>query len=265
MAQKNSRGTLVFVGLGLNDDGSIAVRGLREMKSADVVFAESYTSALAHGSIERLGKRTSKEITILDRIAIEDGKIVLDACTDKKVALLIAGDPMTATTHIDLRLRAEKDGIRTSVVHGSSALTAVPGILGLQHYKFGRATTVPFPQEGFSPTSPYDVISENLSRGLHTLVLLDIDAENSRYMTANEGMHSLMDMERRVARGSINANTLICVVARAGSDDCLARAGRLGDLMDENFGPTLHTLVVPGKLHFMEEESLVAFAGLTKS
>ena len=265
MAHEYPRGTLVFVGLGLNDDGGISVRGLKELESADVVFAESYTSALTQGSIERLAQRTSKEITTLDRTAVEDGKAVLDACVGKKVALLIAGDPMTATTHIDLRLRAQRSGIRTCVVHGSSALTAVPGILGLQHYKFGRTTTVPFPQEGYSPTSPYEVVSENLSRGLHTLVLLDIDAENSRYMTANEGMHSLMDMERRVAKGILSAGTLICVVARAGSDDCLARAGRLNDMVNEDFGPTLHTIVVPGKLHFMEEESLEAFAGLTKT
>jgi diphthine synthase len=29
-----------------------------------------------------------------------------------------------------------------------------------------------------------------------------------------------------------------------------------------DFGPPLHTLVIPGKLHFMETEALVAFAGL---
>lgn len=262
MAQKDSGGTLLFVGLGLDDEQGISARGLKEIESADVVFAESYTSTLNEGSIERLGRLTSKKIVMLDRKAVEDGKVVLNSCADKKVVLLVVGDPMTATTHVDLRLRAKKEGIRTSVIHGSSALTAVPGVLGLQHYKFGRATTIPFPDEGFSPTSPYEVICENLSRGQHTLVLLDIDAENSRFMTANQGMHALLDMERRVAKGCITPSTLICVVARAGSDDCLARAGRIGSLMNEDFGPTLHTLVVPGELHFMEEESLREFAGL---
>jgi diphthine synthase len=265
MAQNGVRGTLAFVGLGLNDDEGISVKGLKEIESADVVFAEAYTSTLSEGSVERLEKRIGKKIRVLDRGTLEDGSIVLDACGDKMVALLIAGDPMTATTHIDLRLRAERQGIRTRVIHGSSILTAVPGILGLQHYKFGRTTTIPFPQEGYSPTSPYEVVSENLSRGLHTLVLLDIDAESSRYMTANEGLHSLLDMERRVGKGIIATETLVCVIARAGADDCLARAGELGELMNENFGPTLHTLVVPGKLHFMEEESLETLAGLAKS
>lgn len=264
MDRTRARGTLTFVGLGLSDDQGVSLRGLNEIELADLVFAEAYTSALYEGSIERLEKRAGKKISVLDRVAVEEGMIVLDAAAEKKVALLVAGDPMTATTHIDLRLRAEKKGIRTRVIHGSSILTAVPGVLGLQHYKFGRTTTIPFPQEGYSPTSPHEVISENLSRGLHTLVLLDIDAENSRYMTANEGMHSLLDMDRRLGKGVIDESTLICVIARAGGEDCVARADRLGDMIALDFGPPLHTLVVPGKLHFMEEESLQVLAGLAK-
>lgn len=262
MTGKDDRGKLVFIGLGLNDDLGISLRGIKEMEGSDVIFAEDYTSTLATGSIPRLEQRVGKQIQLLDRKAVEDGKVVLDACSGRGVAFLVAGDPMSATTHVDLRLRAEKLGIHTEIVHGASALTAVPGILGLQHYKFGRTTTVPFPQEGYSPTSPYEIISENLSRGLHTLVLLDIDAENSRYMTANEGLHALMDMERRVVKGTITPATLVCVVARAGSHDCIARAGTVSVLVRESFGPTLHTIVVPGRLHFMEQEALEALAGL---
>ena len=253
---------MVFIGLGLADDVGISLAGLQEIKSSDIVFAEEYTSALRDGSVQRLEERIGRKIQRLGRTEVEEGKLILDACAEKKVAFLVPGDPMTATTHVDLRLRAAKLGIHTAVTHGASVLTAVPGILGLQHYKFGRTTTIPFPQEGFAPTSPYHVISENLSRGLHSLVLLDIDAENSKYMTANEGIHLLIDMERREAKGIITPDTLVCVVARAGSAECLARAGAVSELVSESFGPTLHTLVVPGKLHFMEEEALVAFAGM---
>ncbi|TFG70921.1 MAG: diphthine synthase, partial [Methanomassiliicoccus sp.] len=152
--------------------------------------------------------------------------------------------------------RAHKASIDTEVIHGSSALTAVPGLLGLQHYKFGRTTTLPFPQEGYSPTSPYDMIVENLERGLHTLVLLDIDAENSRYMSANEGLHLLQEMERRMVKGAAKDDSLVCVVARAGSPNCLVAAGPLSKLVAMDFGGPLHSIVVPGRLHFMEEESL---------
>jgi diphthine synthase len=259
-----SNGRLAFVGLGLHDEDGISVRGLKEIAAADIVLAESYTSTLSEGSLDRLARTTGKRIELLDRTAVEDGKRIMVAARDRRVVLLVAGDPMTATTHVDLRLRAHSESIETAVIQGASALTAVPGLLGLQHYKFGRTTTLPFPQEGYSPTSPYEVIAENLSRGLHTLVLLDIDADNSRYMTAGEGLHLLLDMERRVGKGVLSEDTLICAVARAGSADCVARAGKLRELLGIDFGPPLHTLVVPGKLHFMEEEALEAFAGMIR-
>ena len=255
-------GRLVFVGLGLHDEKSITLRGMDEVCRADLVFAESYTSTLSHGSLERLGSTTGKKIRLLDRTAVEDGKDILEACKSKRVVLLVVGDPMMATTHVDLRLRAEMQSVRTEVVHGVSVLTAVPGLLGLQHYKFGRTTSLPFPQEGYSPTSPYDTIAENQSRGLHTLVLLDIDAENSRYMTANEGLHLLQDMERRVSKHIVTDRTLVCVVARAGSPNAKVKAGSISELVDADFGPTLHSIVIPGRLHFMEEESLKVLAGL---
>jgi diphthine synthase len=257
-----SKGRLAFVGLGLNDENGVSLAGLEEIARADVVFAEVYTSMLIEGALDRLSVKTGKNISVLSRTVVEEGTAILNECMGKRVALLVAGDPMTATTHVDLRLRAAGQNIETVIVHGSSVQTAVPGALGLQHYKFGRTTTLPFPQEGYSPTSPYDVVSENLARGLHTLVLLDIGAEEGAFMTANEGLHLLKDMERRVGKGVITDDSLVCVVARAGSPDCVARAGRLGDLLDAEFGPPLHTIVVPGKLHFIEEDALRTFAGM---
>lgn len=264
MAEQPARGSLIFVGLGLHDDLGISLRGLEAVQGADVVFAEAYTSTLVAGALDRLAERAGKTLVLLDRTSVEDGKVILEACKSQKCVLLVAGDPMTATTHVDLRLRCVRNGIPTEIIHGSSALTAVPGVLGLQHYKFGRATTVPFPRPGYSPTSPYEVIAENLARGLHTLVLLDIDADRKAYMTANEGLRELLEMERRVGRKALLPTTLVCVVARAGSPDCLARAGPLEKLIDEDFGAPLHTLVVPGRLHFLEEEALELLAGKPK-
>jgi diphthine synthase len=255
-------GRLAFIGLGLNDENGITIQGLNELQAAEIVYAEAYTSTLSEGALDRLAARTGKTIELLGRAALEDGTRILHDCMRKKVALLVAGDPMSATTHVELRLRAIGQGSDTAVIHGVSIMTAVPGLLGLQHYKFGRTVTLPLPQEGYSPTSPYELISENLSRDLHTLVLLDIDAENKRYMTANEGMHLLLDMERRTAKGAVSPGTLICVVARAGSIDCIVRAGPLKKMTALDFGRPLHTLVVPGKLHFMETEALKILAGM---
>ena len=43
---------LVFVGLGLNDELGITLKGLEETKSADAVFMETYTSRMPDFSIE---------------------------------------------------------------------------------------------------------------------------------------------------------------------------------------------------------------------
>ena len=254
------RGKLTLVGLGLYDEEGITVRGMKELENADFVFAESYTSCLTPGSIERLAGRTGKSIQQVSRTDVEDAGLILEKALGNRVVLVVPGDPMTATTHVDLRLRATRKGIDTTIVNGVSALTAVPGLLGLQHYKFGRTTTVPFPAEGYSPTSPYEVVRDNLGRGLHTLVLLDIDSENSHYMTANQGLNLLTNMEERIGAGILSDRTLVCVVARAGHPDTSVRAGPLGMISGEDFGPPLHTLVVPGRLHFMEEEALRTFA-----
>ncbi len=37
-------------------------------------------------------------------------------------------------------------------------VSAVRGISGLQNYKFGKAVTIPFSEEGFVSETPYNVI-----------------------------------------------------------------------------------------------------------
>jgi diphthine synthase len=255
-------GRLALVGLGLYDEKDLTLRGMEEAESADIVFSEHYTSRLSEDAISRLSKAIGKDIQMLSREEVEAGSRILEACREKRVALLVVGDPLTATTHMDIRIRAEREGIETIVVHAPSVLTAAPGLLGLQHYKFGRTTTLPFPQEGYLPTSPCEMILENLERGLHSLVLLDIDSENDRYMTANEGMLLLTEMARKLGMEErLPPETLVCVVARAGSPDCVTAAGRLDQMKLRDFGEPLHSLVIPGTLHFMEEEALQIFAG----
>jgi diphthine synthase len=47
-------GELVFVGLGLNDEMGMSLRGLEEIRKADAVFIELYTCILPAFSFERL-------------------------------------------------------------------------------------------------------------------------------------------------------------------------------------------------------------------
>ena len=156
-------------------------------------------------------------------------------------------------------------GIKTKIFHSGSIVTAAPGLLGLQNYKFGRTTTLAFPEKDYFPTSPYTIIKENKEMGLHTLVLLDIQADRDIYMTANQGIELLLKMEEKLGEKILSEDGVICVVARAGSPDPIMVANSVKALLNKDFGPPLHTLLIPGNLHFMEIEALEVFANLPKA
>lgn len=254
---------LVFIGLGLFDEKDVTLKGLEEAKKCDRVFAEFYTARLMGSSKEKLESLFGKEIKILSRKEVEDERIILNEAKDKNIAFLTPGDPMTATTHVALRIQAAEMGIKTKIIHGVSIVSAASGLLGLQSYKFGRTTTLPFPEKDYFPESPYDVIRQNKENGLHTLILLDIKPD--RLMTANEGMKILLRIEEEKKEKVITQDTLMCVVARAGSDDCLTSVDYVKALLNKDFGTPMHSLVIPGKLHFMEEEALVKLANAPES
>src|SRR5437867_12553698 len=117
-------GELIFIGLGLDDEKGITLRGLDEARSADVVFAELYTAALPGASLESVEKLIDRKIRRLTRQEVEDSQILLAAAANGLVAFLGPGDPWTATTHADIPSRAAASKIRTPTVHGYPSLTA---------------------------------------------------------------------------------------------------------------------------------------------
>ena len=255
---------LVFVGLGLNDEKGISIHGLEEAKTADSVFMELYTSLLPDFSLERFEALLGKTITTLSRRNFEEenGKLILDAANRGRTVLLVPGDPFVATTHIALRIDAEKLGIRTRIVHGASIISAIIGISGLHNYKFGKTVTVPFP-ENFSET-PYNVIAQNKKLGLHTLCLLDLKAEENRFLTIREGLEYLLSIEHRRIENIITSEVIAVGVARVGSDSPSLRADFARNLLKFDFGGPPHSLILTGQLHFMEIEALINLAGAPK-
>jgi diphthine synthase len=193
---------------------------------------------------------------------VEVDPVWLKEAQERDVAFLVGGDPMVSTTHLDLLLRALEMGIRTKIIHSSSIVTAVSGLTGLQNYRFGRSTTIPFPYlargKRIVPETPYLVLKENLARNLHTMLFLDI--QNERYMTVNVGAQLLLEMEE-IAGEQILQDQIGIGIARAGSEDAVVRADLLSRLPSQDFGGPLHIMVVPAKLHFMEAKALVALAG----
>jgi diphthine synthase len=253
---------LVFIGIGLFDDKDLTIRGLSELQTCDSVFAEFYTSKLHYFDQKKLEEKIGKTITVLNRDETEDGSRILQLAATQKTGFIICGDPMMATTHIDLRIRAIKEGIKTKIVHNASIITAAPGLLGLQNYKFGRTTTLAYPKSNYFPMSPYDVIRNNKKMGMHTLVLLDIQSDKQRYMTANEGLNLLLQMEEQYQENIVSNETIACVISQAGRPRSNVFADVVTELLRKDFGQPLHTIVIPGTLHFMEIEALEICASL---
>ena len=256
-------GELVLVGLGLHDERGISLQGMEEARGADAVFAEFYTSLMAGLSLKGLEGLLGRKVSLVSRKALEEeeGRLILQKARKGKVVLLVPGDPLIATTHVDLRIRAEKEGVKTRVVHGASILSAVIGLSGLQNYKYGRSVTVPFAEGAVMSETPYMVIMENRERGLHTLCFLDIRVEEDRHMTIREGLETLLATEKRKKLGMVTMDTLLIGVARAGSTNPVVKAGYVKEIMDHDFGGPPHSLVFPGRLHFMEAEALITLAG----
>ena len=258
-------GKLTFIGLGLFDETDMSLKAQQAMQEAEIIFAEFYTSILMGTSITKLEKIINKKINVLSRKQTEQETTIIDTAKTKNVCFITGGDSLTATTHVDLRVQAIKNGIKTQVIHGTSILTAVPGLLGLQHYKFGRTTTLVYPEGNYFPMSPYDVILANQQNKLHTLVLLDIQAEKKRFMTASEAIQLLIRMEGKKGKKLITDDTIIAVVGQAGSTQPLVKADTLKHLETTDFGPPLQSMVLPGDLHFMEIEALHFLADLPLS
>jgi diphthine synthase len=250
---------LVFIGLGLFDERDLTIRALEEARSCEELFAEFYTSKLAGTDLTKLERVIGKKITLLSREDVEGSENILNEADTKKVGFLVPGDPLISTTHIALRLHAKEKGIDTCVVHGTSIYSAAPAISGLFNYKFGRSTSIPFPQKGYTPESFYDHLKENKRLGLHTLLFLDI---KEKLMTLNEALTILLDLERKRREDVFNDDTLVVGLGLVGSENPVMIAGAVAQVKEKDFGPTPHVLIVPGELHFMEEEYLKEFGGL---
>lgn len=248
---------LYFIGLGLNNEKDITINGLEAIKKCELAYLENYTSVL-NCKKEDLEKFYNKKVILARRSVVEaDNNEILENAKTKNVAFLVAGDPLAATTHIDLFLRAKKAGIECYVIHNSSIVSAV-GITGLQAYKFGKTTSIPFENENIE--APYDVLKDNLSLGLHTLFLLDLSPEEGRFMGVNDAIRYLLKAELKRNERIFSEKTLCVGCARIGSENQVIKAGTAGDLLRHDFCKPVHCFIVPGKLHFMEEEALKMYS-----
>lgn len=282
---------LILIGLGLGQLDDITVGGLRRIRAARHVYLEHYTAILGT-SLDALRQFTERpDIQLADRESVEQhaDRLLIDQALDDDVALLVVGDPLAATTHCDLMLRARQRGVRVDVLHNASIVSAV-ACCGLQLYRFGETISIPFWENAddesgsggscWQPDSFLDRIEANYSRDLHTLCLLDIKVkepnlrqlargrtvydQEARFMTASVAARQLMEALRKRRKVSFDAQSMVIALARVGQEDERLLSCSLADM--ESCGEQvlgskpMHSLVVPAReLHPLEEEFVESF------
>jgi len=249
---------LYFISLGLYDELDMSLKALKAARECDILFAEFYTQKM---NVTKSGLESliGKKIRVLSRKEVEEHPgIMFELARKKKVGFLVGGDVFCATTHQALRQEALKKGIETKVVHGSSIISAV-GETGLHIYKFGELATIPFPERVREPHSTYDKIKKNKDLGLHTLLLLDMDADREKYMSAHQAMKILLTMEGLRKERVFTESTQVVVFGRAGSTNPLIVYGKVGTLLKKDLGEPPFVIIVPSKLHFTEKEYLTHY------
>ena len=163
--------TFNLIGLGL-EVNSISVAAKKEIDNSDKIYLETYTVNFPY-EIKDLENSLDKNIIPLNREEVENEEILKEA-KEKDVSLLVYGDSLSATTHMQLILKCKQEKIPYKVFHNESILTAI-GVTGLQPYKFGKTTSMPNWREHTNkPTSYLDILKENKSINAHTLMPLGL-------------------------------------------------------------------------------------------
>lgn len=130
--------------------------------------------------------------------------------------------------------------------------------------------------DNWKPSSFYDRVKENMSIGLHTLVLLDIKVkepnldmlargkvvyEAPRFMSVATCARQLLEVEEERKEGVCGAKSLAIGAARVGAKDQKFAVGTLEQLCDADLGKPLHSVVLLGsRTHDLEKEYLREFA-----
>jgi len=196
---------LLLVGMGPGSVGAMTIEAVEAAAAATHRRYEAYTALWPDDELNLL-EQTIGPIQRVMRPEVEQPEDLFALASTSLVALLVVGDPLQATTHVDLQLQAAEAGIECRVFHGISITTLVTGAIGLSNYRFGRQTTLTYPYGEWVATSPLETIIVNRYTGLHTLALLDLDPTglgtgDQRPMMPDDAVASIELMRLKIEEG----------------------------------------------------------------
>ncbi|MEM0380322.1 MAG: diphthine synthase [Desulfurococcaceae archaeon] len=246
---------LIFIGLGLSIR-HLTLEAIYWLNNVDKVIIDTYTGFTDGFDIDFIKNITcnkSVEIVLAERKDLESRAIndIIEEARFRNIAILVPGDPFIATTHDAIRVEALKSNVKVIVVNGLSIHTLAISRTGLQSYRFGKTVTLVYPDVS-KPYSVVDVIYDNITRNLHTLVLLDYRSDENKYMSIPEAVNLLLDLDYKNLLDRIIGVGL----ARIGTIDEYIVADILPDLRDYQYPKPPHSLIIVAKPHPVELDCL---------
>jgi diphthine synthase len=234
---------LYIIGLGLNSRG-ISKEGMLALQSCKKVYVEGYTVDFPYDIETEL--KLSKNLEVLGRSKVESNFLIKEA-KSRKIALLVYGSPLFATTHMSLIQDANEQGVRTKVIYSASIFDAIAET-GLQLYKFGKIASMPAWNGSYEPDSFIDLVKENRSIKAHSLILVDI------------GLHfkkALVQLEMAAQKKGVDLGKLI-VCSRLGSEDGKVFYNNTEILRKKDIRAPF-CFIIPSDLHFLEKDVIDSF------
>jgi len=258
---------LWLIGLGPGDLGLMTADAIEHARACEHRFLEGYTATLPSDQESQLESLIGPWQRAM-RPAVEKPSEILELARNSPVALLVVGDPMQATTHIDLEAHCDEQSIEFSVIPGLSATSLAVSLSGLQSYRFGRQVTLPFAYGDYLPTSPLELIDANYRSDLHTLVLLDLDptgmgVDEPQPMRPAQAVELLQKMaERLTEREGDTRDSMSTPLAQwdsillsdLGTPDQRVVSGNLEDIAKVD-GGRIHCLILPAEFSGLEREA----------
>ncbi|MEO2221830.1 MAG: diphthine synthase [Candidatus Poseidoniia archaeon] len=267
MTEEDLGAGLWLIGLGPGDLGQMTRGALVLSQACNYRFLEGYTAVLPieeENALEGLVGPWGR----LMRDEVEKPEKILDLAQHSSVALLVVGDPMQATTHIDLEERCAELNIPFKVIPGLSATSLAISLSGLQSYRFGRQVTLTYSYGDYLPTSPLELIDKNYNNNLHTLMLLDLDPtgmgiEKPKPMAPKVAVELLQRMIEKISErdGGLKPSLQIPIVDWDGillsdisTNQQRIEAGNLGKLSNYQ-GGNIHSFILPAKMTDEEKKA----------
>ena len=235
---------LYLIGLGLNEK-SISQEGLEAIKKCKKIYLDNYTVNFPYPE-KVLEKNIKKKIISANREIIESDKLIKEG-KKENIALLIYGSPLTATTHITLIEDAKKNKIKCEIIYNASIFDAIAET-GLQIYKFGKIASMPRWQKNFTPASFMEIVKKNLEIDAHSLILIDIGLNLK---------DAIEELEKSAEEYNLKFEKII-VCSNMGTKNKKIIYDQAENLKDKEIKKP-YCIIIPSKLHFIEQEVLEKF------